>query len=63
MFTSLHRQNKLLYFLSCIAVILNKCSNNVGLKSLLEEGLSKSEFYGDFVYKIRNSVGKTDFSF
>ena len=26
---------------------------NVGLKSLLQQGLSESEFYGDLVYKFR----------
>ena len=26
---------------------------NVGLKKLLSEGLSKPEFYGDFVYKFK----------
>ena len=35
---------------------------NVGLKSLLREGLSEPEFYGDLVYKIKNIMGKTDFS-
>ena len=32
---------------------------NVGLNSLLHQGLSEPEFYGDLVYKIR---GMTDFS-
>ena len=27
---------------------------NVGLKSLLQQGLSEPEFYGDLVYKVRN---------
>ena len=27
---------------------------NVGLKSLLQQGLSELEFYGDLVYKFRN---------
>ena len=35
---------------------------NVGLKSLLKQGLSESEFYGDLVYKFRNIVGRNDFS-
>ena len=35
---------------------------NVGLKTLLQEGLSESEVYGDLVYIFRKSVGKTDFS-
>ena len=34
---------------------------NVGLKTLLLEGLSEPEFYGDFVYKFRKIIGKNDF--
>ena len=35
---------------------------NVGLKSLLHQGLSEPEFYGDLVYKFKKIRGKTDFS-
>ena len=35
---------------------------NVGLKSLLHQGLSEPEFYGDLVYKFRKIRGMTDFS-
>ena len=35
---------------------------NVGLKTLLLEGLSEPEFYGDLVYKFRRIIGKNDFS-
>ena len=35
---------------------------NVGLKSLLHQGLSEPEFYGDFVYKFKKIRGMTDFS-
>ena len=35
---------------------------NVGLKTLIGEGLSDPEFYGDFVYKIKKLIGN-DFSF
>ena len=35
---------------------------NVGLKSLLHQGLSEPEFYGDLVYKFKKIMGKTDFS-
>ena len=35
---------------------------NVGLKTLLLQGLSESEFYGDLVYKFRKITGKKDFS-
>ena len=34
----------------------------VGLKSLLQQGLSEPEFYGDFVYKLRKIVSRADFS-
>ena len=36
---------------------------NVGLKTLLLQGLSKPEFYGDLVYKFRKIIGKSDFSY
>ena len=36
---------------------------NAGLKTLLLQGLSKSEFYGDLVYKFRNIIGKNDFPY
>ena len=35
---------------------------NVGLKSLLHQGLSEPEFYSDLVYKFRKIMGRTDFS-
>ena len=35
---------------------------NVGLKTLLHQGLSEPEFYGDLVYKFKKIVGKGDFS-
>ena len=34
---------------------------NVGLKTLLLEGLSEPECYGDLVYKFRKIIGKNDF--
>ena len=45
----------------CLLVLLSKF--NVGLKTLLREGLSEPEFYGDLVYKFKNLKGKNDFSF
>ena len=36
---------------------------NAGLKSLLGEGLSEPEFYGDLVYKFKNFIGRNYFSF
>ena len=35
---------------------------NTGLRSLLQQGLSKPEFFGDLVYTFRKIVGKTEFS-
>ena len=35
---------------------------NVGLKTLLHQGLSESEFYGDLVYKFKRIVGRAEFS-
>ena len=35
---------------------------NVGLKTLLNEGLSEPEFYGDLVYKLKKLKGINDFS-
>ena len=35
---------------------------NVRLKTLLHEGLSEPEFYGDLVYKLKKNVGRADFS-
>ena len=35
---------------------------NVGLKTLLHQGLSAPEFYGDLVYKFKNIVGRAGFS-
>ena len=35
---------------------------NVGLKTLLHQGLSEPEFYGDLVYKFKKIVGRANFS-
>ena len=35
---------------------------NVGLKTLLHQGLSEPEFNGDLVYKFKKIVGRADFS-
>ena len=34
---------------------------NVGLRSLLNLGLSEQEFYGDLIYKFKKIMGRTDF--
>ena len=36
---------------------------NDGLNTLLHEGLSVPEFYGDLVYKFKKLIGRNDFSF
>ena len=36
---------------------------NVRLKTLLLQGLSEPEFYGDLVYKFRKIIGKNDFPY
>ena len=35
--------------------------NNSGLRSLLQQGLSEPDFYGDLVYKFRKMYGKQNF--
>ena len=34
---------------------------NVGLKSLLHQGISEPELYGDLVYKFKKIMGRADF--
>ena len=36
---------------------------NIGLKTLLREGLSEPEFYGDLVYKFKKLIGRNVFFF
>ena len=40
-----------------------QCKYNVRLKTLLSEGLSEPEFYGDLAYKFKKLIGSKDFSF
>ena len=35
---------------------------NIGLKTLLQQGISEPIFYGDLVYKFKRIVGKHNFS-
>ena len=35
---------------------------NISLKTLLQQGISEPEFYGDLVYRFRKIVGKSNFS-
>ena len=41
------------------SALLEKYS--VSLKTLLQQGMSEPEFYGYFVYRVRKSVGKSNF--
>ena len=46
-----------------IFIILSKVEKySVSLKTLLQQGISESEFYGDLVYRFRKIVGKSNFS-
>ena len=42
------------------SVLVEKYS--VSLKTLLQQGISEPEFYGDIVYRFRKIVGKSNFS-
>ena len=35
---------------------------NIGLKTLLQQGISEPKFYGDLVYRFKRIVGKPNFS-
>ena len=37
-------------------------NRNIGLKTILQQGISEPIFYGDLVYKFKRVVGKTYFS-
>ena len=39
-----------------------KVDNNIGLKPLLQQGMSEPVFYGDLDYKFKRIVGKPNFS-
>ena len=51
------------HFLNFIADTIIDFQFNVGLKTLLREGLSEPEYYGDLVYKFQKLIGRSDFSF
>ena len=40
----------------------NRLEYNIGLKTLLQQGISEPIFYGDLVYKFKRIVGKPNFS-
>ena len=41
--------------------LIVKC--NIGLKTLLQQGISEHIFYGDLVYKFKRIIGKPNFSY
>ena len=56
----IYEKTKLAYF---IYVQWQKVTKfQVGLKSLLRQGLSEPDFYGDLVYKLKKIVGSNNFS-
>ena len=55
-----HKSGKAFKFFRLHYELISKF--NVGLKSLLHQGLSGPEFYGDLVYKFKKIRGMTDFS-
>ena len=59
--TSFTLKGRLYYFYRRHHELVSKF--NVRLKSLLHQGLSEPEFYGDLVYKIEKIMGRTNFSY
>ena len=57
---SKHLEYLLLIFTISSKVLISKFQ--VGLKSLLRQGLSEPDFYGDLVYKLKKIVGSNNFS-
>ena len=51
------------YFTAFLYVLSDHPSYNAGLKTLLDEGLSEQEFYGDLVDKFKKLIGRNDFLF
>ena len=43
-------------------MILLYSKRTIDKQSLLHQGQSEPEFYGDLVYKFKNIIGRTDFS-
>ena len=56
----LRKNSQLIFEISIINVKMIKFQ--VGLKSLLRQGLSEPDFYGDLVYKLKKIVGSNNFS-
>ena len=43
--------------------LLGLLASAIMLRTLLREGLSEPEFYGDLVYKYKKLIGRNDVSF
>ena len=65
--TSRQYRRKVCFFeIFCLQVLVERLNRLIiafGLKTLLSEGLSEPEFYGDLVYKFKKLKGINDFSF
>ena len=42
--------------------LIIKCMCNIGLKTLLQQGISEPIFFGDLVYQLKRIIGKPNFS-
>ena len=54
------KTNSSYYITWCITVLDSICEKRI--QTLLHQGLSEPEFYGDVVYKFKKIVGRVDFS-
>ena len=64
LFAGLNRFYRILFLSFIVDTTYELISKyNVGLKTLLGEGLSEPEFYGDLVYKLKKLIGRNGFSF
>ena len=50
------------YLLWYLITYIQHVKYNIGLKTLLQQGISEPIFYGDLVYKFKRIVGKPNFS-
>ena len=54
--------SQLIRFARVSSHVVDFNARNKSLKTLLHQGLSEPEFYGDLVYKFKKIVGRVDFS-
>ena len=50
------------HYVNFLPTNLSIVKYNIGLKTLLQQGISEPIFYGDLVYKFKRIVGKPNFS-